>query len=350
MDSSKKFKIYNGLNKGDKIDIKYDSAVARGSEYRTFVVIKGKFKVGKQKIERVTLRLEDNPRGVKFYLYNRNKNVQMAIGDMAASIVDMKPSSNESVNEGKSLADMKKSANKFKKELAQLKKDLKKSPNNTSIEGRKEAKEEQLRRVASAIRNARADKHESVNEATSKITMNNLDWGKSTSERNSNLDKYNSLKTDKEKETFKRKLKNESVNEGIEAFDERHVSNHTIIMLRNGNETRSLIFKKGVENKYNRNNKKDLETMWGLAKKFGQKPITEADGEEPQVIQDIRWVLDNKQNKKVKDPKTGKAMRVDLYSSSAIIKVYDALSKSSREKYVASGIPKMAGMAFKLLK
>jgi hypothetical protein len=44
-------------------------------------------------------------------------------------------------------------------------------------------------------------------------TMNNLDWGKSTAERNTNLDKYNSLKTDKEKDTFKRKLKGESVNE-----------------------------------------------------------------------------------------------------------------------------------------
>ena len=44
-----------------------------------------------------------------------------------------------------------------------------------------------------------------------KITMNNLDWGKSTAERNANLDKYNSLKTDKEKNDFLKKLKGESV-------------------------------------------------------------------------------------------------------------------------------------------
>ena len=45
------------------------------------------------------------------------------------------------------------------------------------------------------------------------IKMNNLDWGKTTTERNSNLDYYNSLETIKEKEDFKRKLKskNESV-------------------------------------------------------------------------------------------------------------------------------------------
>ena len=55
-------------------------------------------------------------------------------------------------------------------------------------------------------------KFESVNEAV-KIKMNALDWGKSTAERNSNLDKYDSLKTDKEREAFLRKLKGESVNE-----------------------------------------------------------------------------------------------------------------------------------------
>lgn len=44
-----------------------------------------------------------------------------------------------------------------------------------------------------------------------KITMNNLDWGKSTAERNANLDKYNSLKTDKEKDAFLKKLKGESI-------------------------------------------------------------------------------------------------------------------------------------------
>ena len=45
-----------------------------------------------------------------------------------------------------------------------------------------------------------------------KIKMNNLDWGKTTAERNKNLDHFDSLKTDKEKENFKKKLK--SINEG----------------------------------------------------------------------------------------------------------------------------------------
>lgn len=42
---------------------------------------------------------------------------------------------------------------------------------------------------------------------TKKIIMNNLDWGKTTEERNKNLDKYNSLKTDKEKQDFCKILK-----------------------------------------------------------------------------------------------------------------------------------------------
>lgn len=50
---------------------------------------------------------------------------------------------------------------------------------------------------------------EEVSEA--KIKMNNFDWGKTTAERNANLDKYDSLKTDKEKEEFLKSLKNESV-------------------------------------------------------------------------------------------------------------------------------------------
>lgn len=37
--------------------------------------------------------------------------------------------------------------------------------------------------------------------------MNNLDWGKTTDERNNNLAIYNSLKTENEKQSFLKKLK-----------------------------------------------------------------------------------------------------------------------------------------------
>jgi len=43
-------------------------------------------------------------------------------------------------------------------------------------------------------------------------------------------------------------------------------------------------------------------------------------------------------------------MRVDAFSASAIATVYDALSDSSKEKFLASGLLGMQQMAMKLLK
>ena len=42
--------------------------------------------------------------------------------------------------------------------------------------------------------------------------------------------------------------------------------------------------------------------------------------------------------------------RVDLYSASAICKVYDALSEENRSKYESLSVWRMADIAFKLLK
>ena len=44
--------------------------------------------------------------------------------------------------------------------------------------------------------------------------MNNLDWGKTTSERNANLDKYHSLNTEVEKQEFLNELKTRKYLEG----------------------------------------------------------------------------------------------------------------------------------------
>lgn len=83
-------KVYQGLGKGDTVKIKFDSSIRRGEEYQEFVVSKGKTKVGKAQVERIILKSKDNPKGVSYYLYNRDGNVSLAIGDMGASIVDMK--------------------------------------------------------------------------------------------------------------------------------------------------------------------------------------------------------------------------------------------------------------------
>ena len=88
MDTSKRLKIYDKLKKGDEITIKYGSSMSSGREAK-FKVTKGKTLVGKEKVERIILQNVANPKGVKYYLYQRNGNVTMAIGDMGATIEDM---------------------------------------------------------------------------------------------------------------------------------------------------------------------------------------------------------------------------------------------------------------------
>jgi len=100
MDMKKRLKVYDKLKKGDKITIKYGSSM-RGGVEKEFVVSKGKTLVGKQKVERIILQNPANPKGVKYYLYQRNGNVTMAIGDMAASIEDMHESINEAEYQGR---------------------------------------------------------------------------------------------------------------------------------------------------------------------------------------------------------------------------------------------------------
>ncbi len=96
VDKSKLKKVYDNLNKGDEVTIKYGSSISRNNEV-TFIVKKGKTTVGKAKVERITLVNKANPKGVKYYLYNRNRNISLAIGDMGATIDDIQM--NESVNE-----------------------------------------------------------------------------------------------------------------------------------------------------------------------------------------------------------------------------------------------------------
>ena len=91
MDTSKRLKVYDKLKKGDEITIKYGSSMSSGNE-ATFKVTKGKTLVGKQKVERIILQNVANPKGVKYYLYQRDGNVSLAIGNMGATIEDMSES------------------------------------------------------------------------------------------------------------------------------------------------------------------------------------------------------------------------------------------------------------------
>ena len=83
-------KVFNSLKKGDKVEINYDSAIAGGTT-KTFV-IKTKNKVYKGKVDKVTMYPDGKTGGVKFHLYqyDNRPGVYMAIGDMGASLRDIK--------------------------------------------------------------------------------------------------------------------------------------------------------------------------------------------------------------------------------------------------------------------
>jgi hypothetical protein len=61
-------------------------------------------------------------------------------------------------------------------------------------------------------------------------------------------------------------------------------------------------------------------------------------------IQAIRSILTNKAYAKID------GCMIDLFSASAICKVYDALSSVNQSKFAAMPAPKMALIAFKLIK
>jgi len=83
-------KVFNSLKRGDKVEINYDSSIA-GDTTKTFV-IKTKNKVYKGKVDKVTMYPDGKTGGVKFHLYqyDNRPGVYMAIGDMGASLRDIK--------------------------------------------------------------------------------------------------------------------------------------------------------------------------------------------------------------------------------------------------------------------
>lgn len=92
MNDPKLIKIFDKLKKGSKIKIKHDSTLERGKDFISYTVtaknIVGKGKRFEQ--EKITLKNDDNPTGMKKYLYNRDGQVTMAAGDMAVSIADIR--------------------------------------------------------------------------------------------------------------------------------------------------------------------------------------------------------------------------------------------------------------------
>jgi len=75
------------------------------------------------------------------------------------------------------------------------------------------------------------------------------------------------------------------------------------------------------------------------------------EAKEPDVITQLRDIVKRKSSKKIKDPKTKKTMRVDMFTASVITQVYDAVKKTShKNKFESLPLDKMAQLSFKMIK
>lgn len=84
------------FKKGDEISFNYDSSISTGNNVKLEFVSKRRLKSG---VVKYTFKIKNNPKGVKFYGYDRGNGLSFAKGDMAISNVSM---SSGSVTESES--------------------------------------------------------------------------------------------------------------------------------------------------------------------------------------------------------------------------------------------------------
>jgi len=89
MDDPKLVRAFDKMKKGDTIKLKTSSTISKGTDFVDYVV-KSKNVVNKGRVEKITLVTKGNEKAVKKFLYKRDGKVTFAIGDMGASIDDIK--------------------------------------------------------------------------------------------------------------------------------------------------------------------------------------------------------------------------------------------------------------------
>jgi len=316
--------VYDKLSKGDELSITYDSSMSRNTTKR-FKVVKGKTIVGKSGVERITLVNVDNPKAIKYYLYNRNNHISFATGDMGAVITTIQK---ESMNEQKihlpnSIVDQIKQSIKMGYNIPKVgmispnKKGVVLMNKNYEVRGTYplEAKD--------AIEQIIKQSNESMNE-------------------NKRPQEYDTV-------VYYVEYRGQKYPYYISYIDATHVA---IGMDKpKPNSTSGM----GVWHIGQLRDKSYYEPMvkWmrtgdrsGIEKKVFQESVETT---EPKIITQLRDVVKNGY-KKLKDPKSGKVMTVDSYSASAITKVYDALNDVNKQKFSTLGLLGMQSVAFKVLK
>ena len=89
MDDPKLVKTFDKLKRGDTVKLKTSSTINKGTDFVDYVV-RSKNTVNKGRVEKITLVTKGNEKAVKKFLYKRDGKVTFAIGDMGASIDDIK--------------------------------------------------------------------------------------------------------------------------------------------------------------------------------------------------------------------------------------------------------------------
>ena len=90
MDQGEALKIYNKLKKGSEIEVQFGNAISSGGKPITLKVTSGHRVVGKSRVGRIILVNPENPRGMKYKLFNRDGRISLAQSDMATILKSMK--------------------------------------------------------------------------------------------------------------------------------------------------------------------------------------------------------------------------------------------------------------------
>jgi len=149
----------------------------------------------------------------------------------------------EEILEARSINKIQNDWTKVTGEMAELAKEWKAAEGDakTDLLAKMKEKTADKKALEKELDAAVAGKDKDLELAVESVSMNNLDWGKTTAERNDNLDKYHSLKTEKEKEDFLKKLKESlEVNEGFEV----HYSDGVRAMKKFNNQNQAMDFAK----------------------------------------------------------------------------------------------------------
>ncbi len=90
IDKKKAKDIYDKLKKGSEIEVNFGNAFTSGGTPITLKVTSGHRVVGASRVGRIILVNKENPRGMKYKLFDRNGSVSLAQGDMGTILRDMK--------------------------------------------------------------------------------------------------------------------------------------------------------------------------------------------------------------------------------------------------------------------